>query len=496
MGGRESIGERLGSWPPAVERLLKVIGGLADREVVQVFAVGGMVRDQLLGRDVTDIDILVLGDGIAFARKVASGVGKVLAFDRFGTASWYSQGQKVESATARKEQYPSDSRKPEVEWGSLEDDLRRRDFTVNALAMGLNGEMSGRLIDPFDGLGDLEKKILRTPTDPGRTFSEDPLRMLRGVRFACQLGFAIHQDALQAIHETKGRLSIVSQERIADEFLKIMATPKPSVGLKLMYITGLLDVIFPEVAALKGVEERDGQYHKDIFEHTLMVVDNLASSSDNSHLRLAGLFHDIAKPRVKRFIKGKGWTFHGHEEVGARMLEGLAYRLRLPRSFLNYGQKLIRLHMRPIHLTDEGVTDSAIRRLLVQAGDDIDELLTLCRADITSGNPKRVARHLANFDRVVRRMGEIEEKDRLRAFQSPVRGDEIMDVCVIPPGPNVGRLKKAIEEAILDGKIPNEHDAALQYLLEIKDDILGTEDKSESSEPKKRGKEQAVGVQK
>jgi poly(A) polymerase len=378
----------------------------------------------------------------------------------------------LEFVGARKESYRGDSRKPQVEPADLPSDLSRRDFTINAMAFALNAEKFGTLVDPFDGRKDLQARLLRTPLEPSMTFSDDPLRIMRGIRFATQLDFKIEEKTFSGMREMRERLRIISQERITEELLKILTAPRPSIGLCLLDDVGVLEIIFPEFVALKGVEEYKGYFHKDVFNHTLMVVDNLAAMSDKIPLRLAALVHDIAKPRTKAFIQGKGWSFHGHEDVGARMLPAIFNRLRLPNDWLKYVQKLTRLHLRPIALTEEECTDSAYRRLLFQAGEDLEDLLMLCRADITSGNVKRRERHLANFDFVVERLNEVEEKDRMRAFQSPVRGDEIMQVCNLTPGPLVGKLKSAIEDAILDGKIPNEHDAALAYLLGIKDDIL------------------------
>jgi putative nucleotidyltransferase with HDIG domain len=337
--------------------------------------------------------------------------------------------------------------------------------------VSLNKKSFGQLVDPFNGQADLKNKIIRTPLDPVVTFTDDPLRIMRAIRFATQLEFTIEPDTQRGIQQTAERLAIISQERITDELLKILAAPKPSLGFLLMEETGVLIVVFPELVELKGVEQIGGHHHKDVFYHTLQVLDNLAAGSENLHLRYTALVHDIAKPKTKEFKPGKGWTFHNHEEVGARMLPALGRRLRLPNEMTKYAQKLTRLHLRPISLTEEEVTDSAYRRLLVQAGEHLEDLLILCRADITSQNPQRVKKHLENFDFVVRRLKEVEEKDRMQTFQSPVRGDEIMQVCGLSPGPKVGQLKTMIEEAILEGEIPNEHDAALAYLLKIKDSV-------------------------
>ncbi len=454
--------------------LLRTIGELADAQRLEVYVVGGYVRDYLLGIGDTDVDILVIGDGIAFGRMVARTLGaeSVVTFERFGTAMVQLEGGKVEFVSARKERYDPDSRKPIVATGTLRDDLERRDFTVNALAASLNKESFGTLYDEFGGVQDLHDRILRTPLEPAKTFDDDPLRIMRAIRFAAQLNFTIHPEALKAIIHMKDRLAIVSQERITDEFFKILKTAAPSVGLRLLYDTGVLEMVFPEIAAMAGVEQRNEHHHKDVFLHTCMVVDNIARTTDNAWLRFVALVHDIAKPKTKAFKEGIGWTFHGHEEIGARMMKGIFRKLRLPLDRLPYVEKLVRLHLRPMVLVDDVVTDSAVRRLIFEAGDDIDDLMTLCRADITSKNPKLVQKYLRNYDIVMQKIVEVEEKDRLRNWQPPVKGDEIMAVCGLKPGKEVGLLKKAIEEAILDGKIPNEHDAALAYLLAIKDELL------------------------
>ncbi len=454
--------------------LLQRIGALADEQSLQAYVVGGYVRDYLLGLEDKDVDIVVLGDAIAFARLVARALGaeSVVAFERFGTAMVQIERSKVEFVGARKERYAPDSRKPEVVMGTLRDDLERRDFTVNALAASLNKSSFGTLYDEFGGIQDLHDRILRTPLEPAKTFDDDPLRIMRAIRFAAQLNFTIHPETRKAITHMKDRLAIVSQERITDEFLKILKTPAPSVGLRLLYDTGVLQMVFPEIADMAGVEQRNEHHHKDVFLHTCIVVDNIAHTTDDVWLRFVALVHDIAKPKTKAFKEGIGWTFHGHEELGARMMKGIFRRLRLPMDRLPYVEKLVRLHLRPMVLVDDIVTDSAVRRLIFEAGNDIDDLMKLCRADITSKNPKLVQRYLRNYDIVMQKIVEVEEKDRLRNWQPPVKGDEIMAVCGLKPGKEVGILKKAIEEAILDGKIPNEHDAALAYLLAIKDDLL------------------------
>ena len=454
--------------------LLRTIGALADEYGMEAYVVGGYVRDQLLALGDKDIDILVIGDGVEFARAVAKrlGVDTVVAFERFGTAMIPVDGGKIEFVGARKEVYDPESRKPAITVGTLHDDLLRRDFTVNALAVSLNRATFGTLYDEFNGLGDLRDGILRTPLDPSKTFEDDPLRIMRAIRFASQLGFTIEQNAFAAITSMKDRLKIVSQERITEEFLKILRSSKPSVGLRLLYDTEVMHLVFPEVAAMAGVDQRKDHHHKDVFLHTCNVVDNISQTTDNVWLRFTALVHDIAKPRTKAFKEGIGWTFHGHEEVGARMMKGIFRRLKLPLDPLPYVEKLVRLHLRPMVLVDDGVTDSAVRRLVFETGNDIDDLMKLCRADITSKNPKLVEKYLSNYDIVLQKIIEVEEKDRLRNWQPPVKGDEIMAVCGLQPGKHVGILKTAIEEAILDGKIPNEHDAALAYLLSVKDELL------------------------
>ena len=457
--------------------LFGTIGGIADRSGTEVYVVGGYVRDALLGGGEGDIDILVMGDGVAFAREVSreTGIGTVVAFPRFGTARIPSEKGNVEFVGARKERYDPDSRNPSVAPATLAEDLLRRDFTVNAMAASLNRETWGRLHDPLGGREDLARRLLRTPVDPGKTFEDDPLRMMRAVRFASQLDFRIDASVLEAVAGMRDRLAIVAAERVTEEFLKILGTRLPSVGLRLMFDTGLLHRVFPEIAQMAGVDQRRDHHHKDVFLHTCTVVDNVAVVSDNLWLRFTALVHDIAKPRTKAFKEGTGWTFHGHEELGARMMKKIFQRLKLPLEHLPYVEKLVRLHLRPMALVDDGVTDSAVRRLVFETGNDIDDLMILCRADITSKNPSLVARYRENYEIVMKKIVEVEERDRLRNWQPPVKGDEIMAVCPLSQGRAVGELKKAIEEAILDGRIPNEHDAALEYLLIIKDRILAQE---------------------
>jgi putative nucleotidyltransferase with HDIG domain len=455
--------------------LLERIGSIADKERLTVYVVGGYVRDFLLDAGGKDADILVDGDGVRFARIVARefGVNTLVEFARFGTAMMPLEEGKVEFVGARKESYTSDSRNPKVSTGTVKDDLIRRDFTINALAVCLNKDRFGELIDLFGGRGDLRAKILRTPLEPQRTFDDDPLRILRAIRFAAQLGFTIEAGTLEAVKAMKERVAIVSQERITEEFFRILMAPKPSVGLRLMFDTGVLSIVFPEIAQMAGVDQRRDYHHKDVFLHTCAVVDNISATTDNVWLRFCALVHDIAKPRTKAFKEGVGWTFHGHEELGARMMKSVFRKLKLPMEQLPYVEKLVRLHLRPMVLVDDIVTDSAVRRLVFEAGNDIDDLMKLCRADITSKNPRLVSRYMKNYEIVVQKIIEVEQKDRLRNWQPPVKGDEIMAVCGLQPGKTVGILKKAIEEAVLEGVIPNDHDAALQYLLKMKDRILG-----------------------
>jgi poly(A) polymerase len=451
------------------EEIFDIIARAAGE--TEVFVVGGYVRDLLLNKPSVDIDVVCVGSGIGLARRIAGQLGPkagLTVFKNFGTAQMRWKGYEIEFVGARRESYRSDSRKPIVEDGSLEDDQKRRDFTINALAIALNGEKRGQLIDPFGGLEDLRKKILRTPHDPDITFSDDPLRIMRAFRFAAQLGFDIEPETFEAVGRNRNRLQIVSAERIADELNKMILAPEPSYGFKLMLHGGVLEQVFPELLALKGVEMREGKGHKDNFYHTLKVLDNLARSSDNLWLRWAALLHDIAKPRTKRFDEKTGWTFHGHEELGARMVPDIFRRLRLPlNEKMKYVQKLVRLHLRPIALANEEITDSALRRLLYEAGDDINDLMLLCRADITSKNYDKVARFLRNFDLVERKLAEVEMRDHIRNFQPPVSGERIMAHFGIPPGKIVGEIKDEIKEAILEGRIGNNFEEAFELMLAI-----------------------------
>ncbi len=453
---------------------IKAASAAADEMGVELYAVGGFIRDIILGRSRNEIDFLITGSGTDFAQRLADnlGVKQISIFKNFGTAHFKYRDFDLEFVGARKESYDSGSRKPEVEAASFDEDISRRDFTINTLAVSLNKKSFGELIDRYNGVQDIESRILRTPLDPIVTFNDDPLRIMRAYRFASQLDFNVDETINAAAKKLRERLKIVSQERITDEFLKILSSPKPSVGLKLLFNAGIMETIFPEVANLYGVDQRKDFHHKDVFLHTCQVVDNVAKVSDNIWLRFAALMHDIAKPLTKNFVEGTGWTFHGHEEIGARMMKSIFKKLKLPLSKQDYIEKLVRLHLRPIALAKDEVTDSAIRRLIVSAGEDLEDLITLCRADITSKNQDKVNRYLENYEIVMKKVWEVEEKDKLRAFQSPVRGDEIMKVCNIPPSRKVGEIKSAIEEAILDGKIGNNHEEAYEYLIEIKDKYL------------------------
>ena len=459
--------------------LISILCSTAEKAGIKIFAVGGFVRDILLKRSSEDIDILCLGDSALLAEKIAEAAGKKeppVIYGHFGTAMVRLEGYDIEFVTARKESYRPESRNPEVSPGTLEDDLLRRDFTVNALAVSLNKDTFGELIDLFGGLKDLQRKIIRTPTDPKVTFFDDPLRIMRAIRFASQLNFDIAPDTFSVLSEhgerlriiSKERIRIVSKERITDELNKIIMSSKPSYGFKLLFAADILKIIFPELTALQGTETVNDKSHKDNFYHTLQVLDNVAAVSNNLWLRWAALLHDIAKPATKKFDPKVGWTFHGHEERGARMVPKIFQRLKLPlNDKMRYVQKLVRLHLRPIALVKETVTDSAIRRLLFEASDDTDDLMVLCRADITSKNEARVKRYLTNFDKVEKRMREVEESDKLRNFQPVITGAVIMDTFGLKPSPVIGSIKEELKEAVLEGKVKNEYEPCFRYMLTI-----------------------------
>jgi poly(A) polymerase len=443
----------------------------AEEMNLKVYIVGGFVRDLILNRDRDEMDFLVIGDGPLYASKFAEslGINKISIFKNFGTAHFRVNDFDLEFVGARKESYDRSSRKPAVTIGTFEEDISRRDFTINTLAVSINKSDFGELTDTYKGINDLNERIIKTPVDPLITFNDDPLRIMRAYRFAAQLNFKVDDSINEAANKLRERLKIVSQERITDEFLKILSSPTPSIGIKLLFNSEVMEIIFPEIANLSGVEQRNDFHHKDVFLHTCLVVDNISKATNNVWLRFAALVHDIAKPQTKKFVEGAGWTFHGHEEVGARNMKSIFKKLKLPLNKLDYVEKLVRLHLRPIALAKEEVTDSAIRRLIVAAGDALEDLITLCRADITSKNPEKVSKYLDNYERVMKKVWEVEEKDKLRAFQSPVRGEEIMKVCNLKPSKKVGEIKSAIEEAILDGEIANNYEEAYSYLLKIKE---------------------------
>jgi poly(A) polymerase len=450
--------------------ILKTIGEVADRLEMKAYVVGGFVRDLMLKRDSCDIDIVCIGSGISLARAVAQHlhIGHVAEFQNFGTAMIKTKFYEIEFVGARKESYNRDSRNPIVEDGTLEEDQHRRDFTINALSICLNNKDWGSLIDPFNGMLDLQNKILKTPLDPAKTFSDDPLRMIRAVRFAVQLHMQIDQSAIEAIALHCDRIRIVSQERIATELNKIISTSVPSHGFRLLDKTGLLKIIFPEFVALKGIETVQGLSHKENFDHTLQVLDNVAKVSNNLWLRWAAILHDIAKPLTKRFEPKVGFTFHGHECIGAKMVVRIFKNMRLPlNSSMLYVQNLVKLHLRPIALAKDFVTDSAVRRLIYEAGNDIDDLMILCRADITSKNDEKIQRYLQNFDRIEEKILVIEEKDKVKNFQPVITGEIIMKALNLPPGAMVGNIKNAIKDAILDGHIRNEYEEAYNYMLDL-----------------------------
>ena len=458
------------------KEIFRIVSDVAQSRGVRAFAIGGYVRDCFLGRECNDIDIVVEGSGIDFASEVGRVTGKYVSyFKNFGTAMLHYQGDEIEFVGARKESYRRESRKPIVEDGTLQDDQLRRDFTINAMAFSLQKESFGELVDPFGGISDLAGGIIRTPLDPDTTYSDDPLRMLRAVRFATKLStpelkFTIVQQSMDSMRRMADRLSILSKERIADELNKRLLTPRPSMAFELMEQTGLLQHILPELCALKGVETVEGRGHKENFSHSLMVLDNVAQA-DCEHpslwLRWAALLHDIGKPASKRFDPAIGWTFHGHDVIGSKMIPGIFNRLKLPVDASKYVRKLVWLHLRPIALVDDGVTDSAVRRLLFDAGDDIDDLMRLCRADVTSKNPAKVARVMSNFSLVEKKLVEVEEKDKIRNFKNPITGEYVMKVYGIPPCNLIGQLKDAVKEAILEGAVANNFEDADLYMRKI-----------------------------
>ena len=460
----------------SVRSILEIAGALGEKKEIEVYVVGGFVRDLLMGSPINDIDLMTIGEGIPFAEMLANELGrkKIVPFKKFGTALIPGNEIQIEVATARKENYEGNSRKPsEIIYTDLEGDLLRRDFTINAMAMNITPLLFGELTDPYGGISDIKKKVIKTPFDPDETFSEDPLRMMRAAYFASKLGFKLDESCLRSIKRQISRIGIVSTERIRDEFIKILTTDKPSIGLVILQKTGLMKTVFPEINVMYGMDQTPEWHHKDIFAHTLQVVDNSAKLSDKMKIRFAALVHDIAKPITRRVDKEKGYTFHGHDAIGGKMIDTVAKRMKLSNDLKDYLKKLTLLHLRPIALVKNIVTDSAVRRLMVAAGEDLEDLMILCRADITTKNPKRVKRYLKNFEKVEEKMANVNKRDEMVAFQSPVRGDEIMSICGLKEGTKVGVIKKAIEEAILEGLIDNTHSQALDYLIKIKDDYLG-----------------------
>ncbi|WP_332018757.1 CCA tRNA nucleotidyltransferase [Kaistella sp.] len=451
-------------------KLFKIISEVAESNHQTVFIVGGYVRDLLMKRKVsTDIDFVTESSGMDLAKAVAQAINpklKVSVFKNYGTAMFKHEGLDLEFVGARKESYAEDSRKPSVETGTLEDDQKRRDFTINALAISLNKANFGELIDPFNGISDIENKIIRTPLEPSQTYSDDPLRMMRAIRFASTLDFRIEKNSLHAIKKEAERIKIVSMERIMVEFNKIMLSEKPSVGLKLMEETGILPLVMPELTALRGIEEVEGQTHKDNFWHTLEVVDNISKNTQNLWLRWAALLHDIGKAPTKKFVEGIGWTFYGHEFLGSKMVKSLFHRLKLPLgSDMKYVQKLVKLSSRPISLIDDGTSDSALRRLLFDSGEDLEDLFTLCKADITTKNSSKQQKFKKNFEYVAQKIKEVEEKDQVRNFQPPISGEEIMELFNLKPGREIGILKEKVKEAILEGEIANDKDEARNFVI-------------------------------
>lgn len=452
-------------------RVFRIVGEAADSLGREAYVVGGYVRDLILRRPSKDIDFVTVGGGIELAEKVADLLGKhtkVTVFKNFGTAQVHRGNLELEFVGARRESYNRNSRNPIVEDGTLADDISRRDFTINAMALSVNTATFGQLIDMFDGMGDIERRLIRTPLDPDTTFSDDPLRMMRAIRFATQLDFDIESETFASITRNASRIEIITRERITSELNKIMGAPKPSTGWRLLLDSGLLSIIFPELAALKGVEVINGRGHKDNFDHTMIVLDRVAQASDNLWLRWAALLHDIAKPVTKRWVDNIGWTFHNHNFIGAKMVERIFRRMKMPlNEHMKYVAKLVELHMRPIALVEDEVTDSAVRRLIFEAGDDLEDLMTLCEADITSKNREKVKRFLDNFALVRRKIIDLNERDAIRNFQPPVDGLEIMKTFNLKGSPVVGEIKQAIKDAILDGVISNNHDEAYQFMLDF-----------------------------
>lgn len=456
------------------KELLKKIFKVGQSINIPVYVVGGYVRDLLLGKKGKDIDFVVVGDAMKFADhlKKTLAINNIIRYERFGTFMLFYKDYKLEFVHAREESYKQDSRKPETMKTDLYTDLSRRDFTINTMAMDISEENFAKIIDVYNAREDLKAGIIRTPLEPSKTYSDDPLRMMRAIRFATRFNFTIEKESFNAIKENASRLKIISKERIQEEFNKILLTDKPSVGLIMLEESGLIEQFLPEFSSLKGIDQRKDYHHKDVFYHTLEVIDNIAQKSDKLKLRLAGLFHDIAKPNTKKFIEGAGWTFHGHEVVGERMSGAILKNLKYSNEIINYVKKMVRLHLRPMALIDDQVTDSAIRRLLFLAQENYEDLMILCRADITSKNPARVKRYLKNYDYLMQKVVQVEERDKIRNFQPPVTGEEIMEIYKCKPGPLIGRVKKFIEEAILNGLVANNHDACIELVIENKENFL------------------------
>jgi len=468
-----NIKEQLNQYSPH-KKILSNISWISEKLMMPAYVVGGYVRDILLNKEITDIDIMVEGDGIKFAKELSKklNVDNLVIYEKFQTALIPHKELQIEIATARTEEYDVTSRKPKIKSTTIHEDLSRRDFTINAIAASMNKNDYGNIIDPFNGMNDLKKKIIITPIDPNETFREDPLRMLRAIRFAAQLNYKIDKNVLKAIKKQRNRLEIISWERITEEIIKSLKTDKPSIAFYLFKETNLLSYIFPEINIMSGVDVIDGHTHKDVFIHTLQVVDNAAKLTNKIDIRFAALVHDIAKPNTKKFIPEKGWTFHGHDNIGSHMIYNIAKRMKLSNKLRDYLSLMTKLHLRPIALVKKNITDSAIRRLMVDAGDHIDDLMILCRADITTKNEMKIKKYRSNFERVEKLMHNVVMRDQMRAFQSPIRGEEIMKILQIEPSKEVGDIKKIIENAILDGVIENTHKDALKYMLQIKDTIL------------------------